>query len=263
MAGETEGTTAASETSTEGATSTENQQATTEESQNTNEGQQEGAAGTHQVPYSRFKQVNEEKKDLRVQNAELQQRLSALEQRASSTNTSTTSATDSLQLPEPPSNLDEKQRVAWYINTVGKSMIERELGMPVDQVKTLLSTVPAASKEAGRAEWANLCQNHGLDPTDERVVEMGIGFIKGNGMEPEDALKRIKSILGTKPAGEGTSVTPQETETSGVNGSMTAESILTWNKRDAADAAAKGQASKHLTIEEIIEAKKKERAASS
>lgn len=223
---------------------------TSAETQTTETGHDEGTATVaHQIPYSRFKQVNDKLRDSKLRIAELEEAVAA----------KSAATPVVLDLPEPPEGLTEKQRVAWYIQKVGRKAVEDEIGMPLSELKNLLKVVPETSRASNEQKWKDACAERGLDPKDERVLEMTVGFVKGNGMELDTAMDRVQSILKSTKAG----VAPkQRMENSGVNGSMTVEKLLTWDKDSATEAAKAGKRSQHLTIEQIIAEKKKRAAAS-
>jgi hypothetical protein len=253
------GTTATPD-SQDGNTNSQSQQATPEGAQNTDDGQQRGTdTGNQQIPYPRFKQVNDRLKEAKLRIAELEQANATSNASPPPGTTVAPGATaGSYDLPDPPANLNEKQRVAWYINTLGKQAVEADLGMSLADVKQLLSAVPDASRISAEQQWREACDAYGLDPKDEATLELAIGYVKGNNMDLDTAMSKVKQIVKPEaaPVTKGVS-TPQRMENTGVNGNLTAEDFLTWDKKAAVDAAHAGKRSRHLTIEEIIEAKRK------
>ena len=197
------------------------------------------------IPYSRLAKEIENRKKIELRTQELEAEL--LKAR-SATPAATVAEDDS----EPPEHLTERQKVKWYVEQDAKSLLSRELGMSLDQVKALLSTVPETAQESNQNKWTRACAQHGLDPNNREVQDMVRSFVKGGGHDVETAFELTKGYLGKAPPA---TVTPQRMENGTGTGAMTSENVgIVFDTRKARELAQAGKRSPDVSFLDILEA---------
>jgi hypothetical protein len=226
-----------------------------------------GGAGTT-VPYERMEeQVRQrEAADARAQQAEaaaeeLRQRLESLETEVRRPKTGPAAHGIPANLPEPPDDLNERQKVDWYVKSAMEryipSMLEQQVG-DIGQVKTGLTQLQQQTKQAAEAAWTGACTAAGLDPNNREVQAMAHAFCSptqqgGMGMALADGVKRIKGMLGGTSASNGGSPGASVESTPGATGGGSAEKFLPSTPEEAAQGARQGRRATHLSSQELIE----------
>ena len=113
-------------------------EATTTETTATPEAAKEEEKGP--IPYDRFAEINDERKASGRRVKELERELEQ-EREAKAPET----AAPSTELTEPPEHLSTREKVDFYVRQGAERLMQDKLGMNLDQVKTLLQTIPGVS----------------------------------------------------------------------------------------------------------------------
>lgn len=142
---------------------------------------------------------------------------------------------------------DVQEQARMLIEKHAKALLERELGMPLSQVKSALSATDTYGSDYAARQWQALCQEHDLDPQSEDVQAMVAGLAQG-GMDLDKAVERASRVFGNRKASERTAGVVEK----GVSGSMTKGDAVFWDTRSAVEAAQKGVRAKHIGMDEII-----------
>ena len=185
MADEPETTTDAGTVTDETPTDTTDDTAVTDTSADDSAGGDDGAVdddaasqdatGKTNVPYSRFKNVNERRKAAELENAELKGRLAALEPKREEAKTA--SPKDRLKgvTPADPTWTPAQQLEHYALETLEKhpEIIDRRIkelfGMDPAAAAATLSYSKVSNQRTIRGEFEQACREHGLDPANEGV----------------------------------------------------------------------------------------------
>jgi len=243
MSEETEQVASSTTESTEAAVTEES--TTSAETENT-----ETTSTDHMIPKSRLDEVIAQRNEAREQIATLE---------AAKTTVEETKQIDTSNLPDPPAGLTERQIIAWYVKHDAIPAIEEELGMSLKNAKTLLGTTKETSQDYTERRWTKMCEDNGMDPTNESTQAMFLGLCK-NKWSIEKSLKETAKVFGKKEANGKPKAPTATVETDGVTGVMTGTKIHARNKKHAHELAAKGVRADFQSLEEILEASKKEAA---
>jgi hypothetical protein len=224
------------------------------------DGDEDRARDRHTVPFERFDQVNEEKKKLQRQNAQLLAKLARKARQSEAPDGANSDAEDILEeLPAPPTTLSERQKIHFYVREglrrQIKPILEKLLGSEIDQVKAALAQAPTAAGHAAEAQYRDLCEQVGLDSknTVVRAAFRAMYAENSEELEPIDILKTIKGQIGGKPGSSDDP--PRRTVRALSSGSTPAtgiEKIFPRDKRHATELAMKGKKVPFFGVEEIF-----------
>jgi hypothetical protein len=232
---------AATETETEVSLETPDASAETENT--------EGDKGPKTVPYARFQEVIKDKNETKKQLDELTESYQELAARLPEPKEEP--AADA-EIPEPPAGLSPMQRVQWLVDQ-GVERALKKKGLSLDDLATVATTAPEASREAMYAKWSRECAKHKIDPEDKRAQRLCQGFIAGE--QNPDLAKVVEEIAGLLPK-TAKVPGPTKVETDGVTSTMTVKDFLPRDKKEATEAARKGHRAPAFTTEEILQRKR-------
>jgi hypothetical protein len=161
---------------------------------------------------------------------------------------------------EPPATLNPRERARWIVEQDARKLLEREFGMPLQDLKTLIATTKTTAEDYAQRTWRQGCERHRLDHENREVQEMVAGLVKGAGLKLEDAFARAGKLYGKTDAGQaaGASV-----ETSSQTGTMSRERVVPRDRQHAQELAEKGITIEQQSSHELIRAavdKERERA---
>lgn len=191
----------------------------------------------HMIPKSRFDEVIAERNELR-------KKMEALSQPKDEPETQ--EQTESVEIPAHIT--DPMRRAQYLVDKFSKQTIERELGMPLADVKRLLGTTQETSRDYAKRRWVDECGKHGLDPQNREVEEYVVGLVKGVGKPLDEAMAAAKKLFGKRNGETKTA----SVETDSVAPVMTRATTVPRNKKDAVAMAHKGERAPKTTIEEIL-----------
>jgi hypothetical protein len=179
---------AATETETEVSLETPDASAETENT--------EGDKGPKTVPYARFQEVIKDKNETKKQLDELTESYQELAARLPEPKEEP--AADA-EIPEPPAGLTPMQRVQWLVDQ-GVERALKKKGLSLDDLATVATTAPEASREAMYAKWSRECAKHKIDPEDKRAQRLCQGFIAGE-QNPDEGAATLSGLhrRGTEP----------------------------------------------------------------
>jgi hypothetical protein len=220
------------------------------------------------IPYDRFKEVNDKYKTAREEAEALAREKEDIQRKydeavASKRTEVDTGAGQETELPTPPAGLSERQAVDWYVREGAERMLKERLGMSLDDLATLVKSVPQAANYAQERQWEALCTKHGLDPNSRDVQEVAQGLLysAGDKADPDKVVGRVAEMLGVKkPSSTEQPPSPSRVETDGVGSQLTAEDFMPRNKTEAHKAAAAGKRMPFLSTDEILKRTKQQRA---
>jgi hypothetical protein len=208
------------------------------------------------IPYDRFAQVNDQKKEAIERAARLEAEL----EQARATKPAET-VVPTAELTEPPEHLSQREKVDFYVRQSARNMIREELGMDLQQAKGLLEAIPSVSDATYEQQWERMCTAKGLDPKDRVVQDLTRGLVKGSGHEVEDALNVVADLVGKKTA-VTTATPPQRMENDATTGTMTDKSVeLVFDKASARKLAEQGKRAPLLSAVDILKAADSKRKA--
>lgn len=209
--------------------------------------------GSKTVPYGRFREVNEKAKANAAKAAQLEAELAEL--RKTQVKPAPAEEYKPQEMEAAPAELSELQRVDWYVRKGVErhfpDLVKKAFGMEPEEIRTLLGTQRETSKDYAERTWTTLCGEVGLDPKDRTIREITGGLV-GRGKSIPEALKLVASFTKAKPVAKATGKTVTPAESNGVTDVMTAETVLTFDKKQAAELARQGKRVAHKTIEEIL-----------
>lgn len=191
------------------------------------------------IPKGRFDEVLGERNTLREEKREFENRMAALESKLTPKEESA--------LPDPPSNLSERETIEWYVENGATRAIENKLGMSLDAARTLLAGSKATAEQSNEARWNSLCAKHKLDPSDRMVQATVTGLMQGGKMTPEEAVKQTATRFGAftkKPV----ATVPDGTQ----SGVMTQSDRQPKTREEAVEMAQAGQIAKQRSTLEIL-----------
>ncbi len=198
----------------------------------------------HMIPKSRLDEVLGKERDATARVAELEaEKQTALDEAEAK-------ATAASGEEQPPDNLDERQRVRWFVEQDSKAMLERELGMDLTSAKAILSGSVNTNRNDAMRLWREHCDVAKLDPENEDVQVM-VGGLTKMGVPLKEAFAKVSKMNTAPPA----KVEPTATvETAGVTGVQTTSPHYSNSRKEAAAMAAKGERATQLSSQELIEA---------
>lgn len=222
--------------------------------------QAETSAGTENtdtqagmVPSGRLREEAEKRRAAERELEEAREKLQALEQRDTAS-TGQAGNGEAHTDDEPPPNLDARARARWIVEHDTKRYIEHELGMPLADAKTILTSSVSATNEQAKRTWREGCKKHGLDPESKEIVRVVRGLVKEGGFTFEDAMTKAEKLYGQATSGQGgqTETTSASVETTGHTGTMSADRIVPRNPKHAQELAEKGVTIAHQSLDELI-----------
>ncbi len=218
---------------------------------------QESSAGTEKsekspmIPKARFDEVNQRMKRAEEQNEELASRLEDVQAKLEQLATRSSGDQDS-KLPQPPGNLSRDEQVKWYVENYSRAMLEREFGMPLQELKTLFQAIPETSRNASMLQYQRNAEAAGLDPTDKETAKY-VGTLMKGGAKMEDAIAFVARALGKKPPKK----VPPQLETDGVVPMMVQDNAFADTPEEAVKLASQGKTIPHRRFEDVIRRSKK------
>ena len=204
--------------------------AETETTEPVNVAEEEG-----KIPYLRFNKVVRERNESREREAEKDRRIAELE--------ASTSRPEETGEPD-----DSREQARKMIETDAAAWFERELGMPIADVKARIAATDNYGQDYVERQWAEACSKHGLNPQDEDVQSFVGGAVNYQGLKLEDAVAKAAKRFGTPTESKPTA----SVEDGGVTGTMTRSDKVFWDAKSASEAAKKGIRSPDVDIMDII-----------
>jgi len=218
----------------------------------------QAAAGTN-VPYSRFKSVNDKRKAAEAKSAELEAKLAALSPKAEPVAPKDRLKRALKPAPEGSTPLEAMEHYALEtLEThpeIFDQWFESKFGMPADQAAATLAHTTTTTREAIRSQFDAACGERGIDPKNPAVQD-AVGRMMDS--------KKYRSFgealdVFVKPKATTTTVTKKSTpkgpESSGVDvDGLSRVRILPKSAREASELAAKGQRVEHMSVSDILRA---------
>lgn len=227
-------------------------QATSESSGGT-ESTQENSE--NMVPQSRFKEVIDERNTAREELGGLKERIAALE-----TEGDPGEKNEAVyETKAPPEGLSKEQEIEWWVRKFSgpqvQEIVEKELGMSLQDAKVRLDKSDETAKTAEQTQWNNACAVAGLDPNDSDVqgIASGLARTMGEGANIADVLSKTAKYVGATKKANGD--TGANVEQGGVSGVMASPDWVPKNSADASAGAKSGRRAKHRSTVDIIEAR--------
>jgi hypothetical protein len=186
-------------------------------------------AEENRIPQSRFSKVIRERNEAREELEELKAKAAPP--------------------PEPEEQTDDTREAARkMIEQDAEALLERKLGMSLDEIKNRLTGTEQVQQDHAERQWARMCEPHGLDATSEDLQAYVGGLVKYQNVPTEKALERASKIFG-----KATSEKPSASvESDTVTGTMTTEDKVFWDAKSATEAAKKGIKGRHVPLDEIV-----------
>lgn len=210
------------------------------------------ATQTGTVPQSRFNEVTREKNSLREELAASKAKIEVME---SVSETEASSTDTSVDEDAPPSGLNDREKLKWYVEKDSRKYIEKELNMSLSDVKDRLANANNADQNAKRVLWENLCKPLGLDPNDRRVIAVAKTIAEDSpDLSEGDVMKQAADLFVKKEA-------PVK-DNSGILESFGVSPVTNtsdWIPKDSADAARgahEGKRAKDRSTLEVLAARK-------
>lgn len=218
-------------------------ESTSAETENT-EAAPEAPAAPGPVPYTRFREINEEKKGLRAENEALKAELAELKKPAKPA---------APELAEPPAHLSPDQKVQWYVEHHARGLLKRELGLDLAEIKAALEVSRALAGDHAERSWSEVCRANNVDPKDPAVRKEAAELLRA-GVPVEKAAK-VAAMLAKGNGKQTPAGTAANAETGGGMSStqMMKDDWATFSKEEAVDAAHRGKRAPHLTVEQIFQ----------
>lgn len=199
----------------------------------------------HMIPKSRLDEVIGKQRAAEEERDALQVKVAGYEK----PDPPTPSATEDMA----PDHLEERDRIRWFIENDSRKMIEKQLGMKLEDAKTLLSTSRVTAESDANRRWKEGCDSRSLDPKSKDVQEMVLGLTK-IGVKVDEAFDRVAKLgVGTVSKSNEPSTPSASVEDTGVTGVMTKKEVYATNAREAVDLASKGIRARQKSSQEIIE----------
>jgi len=213
-------------------------EATSAETENTEEQKPQ------MIPMRRFKEVIEERNTLRDDYQALKQRLDAIESKSRETEQKPT-------VKQPPSNLSQEEQVRWVVHQYATELLEEKFGMPLDDIASVLKTVPETARDTKQRRYTEMCSRFGIDPDNEDAQAYMVGLMKAQGDKAnlDTVFERAGKLFGKKQEAKKPTATVEE---KGVTGTMTGDRVIFKNAKEATEAASKGITAHRETIEEVL-----------
>ena len=217
------------------------------------------AAGKTNVPYSRFKNVNERRKAAEARTAELEARLAALTPKEE---VKPVAPKDRLKgLKAAPMDMSPIEQMEFYglqaleaHPEILDQWFERKFGVKPEAAAATLAHSTVSTRDQIRSQFETACAARGLnskDPNLQAIVgsAMDTGKFKSFG-EAMDVFVKPKTN-GTSPK----KVVGKGAESEGVDvGGLSRVRVLPKNAKEAGVLAAKGQAIEHVSVTDILKA---------
>jgi len=221
-------------------------------------------AGTKtNVPYSRFKSVNERRKAAEARTAELEAKLAALTPKEEA---KPTQPKDKLKrtLTPAPADMTPLEQMEYYglqtLEThpeIFDAWFEKTFGIPADQAAATLAHATTTTRETIVAQFEKACEDRGLDPKNPSVQD-AVGRLMDskkyrNFGEAMDVFVKPKpsAPIQKKPATKGA-------ESEGLAlGGFSRVAVLPKTAKEAGILAAQGKAIEHVSVSDILRASMK------
>jgi hypothetical protein len=175
---------------------------------------------------------------LEIQEAEFQElkeQMAAL-QAATATQEPETPVVDTTT-DAPPADGTQEDHIRWYVEKYSlpavEAMIEKRLGMKLEDAKAALGTTVVQGKDYALREWRRLCKESGLDSEDKEVQPF-VGGLSTVGVKPDEAIKRVAKLMGAK-ARPAASV-----EVGGITNTMARSNRRPTTREEVAEMSKKG-----------------------
>ena len=230
-----------------------------EEESTEDSGTDQETKGETNVPYSRFKSVNERRKAAEAKLAEVEAKLAAATPKEGP---KPPSPKDKLKrgLKPAPADMTALEQMEYYaLETLEQhpeildAWFERKFGMPADQAAATLAHTTTTTRETIVAQFEKACSERGLDPKNPAV---------------QDAVGRMMDSKNYKTFGEAMDVfvkpktngnPPRKivkgAETSGVDVvGLSRVRVLPKTAREAGILAAQGKSIEHVSVSDILKA---------
>lgn len=211
------------------------------------------------VPYARFHEKVRESSRREEENRELRQQIARLETKLEQStvppakprsNGDTSTALS--ELPPPPQGASQSQTILHYVKEslrrspdVVREVME-ELGVSVDTLKEMATTVPSLAQRSAENEWKQMLAEAGL--RDSSLVRMAYKAAMTEGLTPQQALELIQKDA-PKAAKKSSSSVALST---GAVSSAPAEEIFPKSKRHATELALAGKTIRQPDIDEVF-----------
>jgi len=203
------------------------------------------------LSYKRFVEINAQRKKANDRADRFEKELKLAKESASA------EPPTAVELTEPPEHLSQREKVDFYVRQGAERLMQEKLGMNLDQVKTLLQTIPGVSDATYEQQWQRMCEAKGLDPNDRTIQDLTRGLVKGSGHDVQDALSVVANLIGKKKAATS-ETTPQIMENGATAHTMTKENVdFVWDKGAAMTLASQGRRVDNASAVDILKAAEK------
>jgi hypothetical protein len=215
--------------------------------------------GETNVPYSRFKSVNERRKAAEARAAELEAKLAAATPKEEPKPVSPRDRLKRTLTPAPADMTPLEQMEHYALQTIElhpeilDSWFESKFGMPADQAAATLAHTTTTTRETIVAQFEKACGDRGLDPKNPAVQD-AVGRMMDS--------KKYKSFgeamdVFVKPKTNGTAprkvVKGAETQCVDVVG-LSRVRVLPKTAKEAGVLAAQGKSIEHVSVSDILKA---------
>lgn len=217
----------------------------------------------NQIPYARFKKINDERKALLEENARLKASAPKPSEPVADPKSKLTG-----KLKVAPAGLNEMEQMEWYIANgvelhaprVVETFMQEKFGMSLDAASAILAQSGQMTHETIVTRFEAACKDRGLDPRNEALRD-SIGFImdKNKFTRFDDAFNALYGE--TKAAPAAPKRRPNGAEVGGVQGSgLSKVSALPFTTAEATKLAAEGKRIGTPTVTEILAARQEKTA---
>ncbi len=218
------------------------------------------------VPLARFQEQGQEiqqereaRQQLETQLDGLNKRYDTLMARLDNPSKPTPDSKDALPgfdgLPEAPKDFTNLQAAYWHIREGLKRdlpQLLRDQGVPLDQLKSV--DLEGMQATAMARTYIGACAEAGIDAANGNTRLAYAHLVEG-GMEPQKAAAQLKENGAPEPKRSATPITSGSSATAGV------ENIMPRDSAHAGALAAKGTRIPNYGINDVLAARKKQRAA--
>lgn len=168
---------------------------------------------------------------------------------------------------EPPEHLSPREKVRWYVERDAGSLIERQLGMSLDQARRLLAGTPNVANDYAERKWRDYCGRFELDPEASDVQDFVVGLYRaskdrGQEIPIEDLFKRAQKIFGKAAPPQkanGNTEAKATVENQGLTGVMSRERVIPRDRKEAGELARKGVRVPNASMEEIFASRRSQK----
>ena len=206
----------------------------------------ETAPQEHMIPKSRLDEVIGQKRAMEDQLIAAKAKLEALEPKE-------TAPAEPAKAEEPPVGMDQHQQLRWYVERYSNDMIEKKLGMSLEDASQALSGARKTGQDYASRRWAQECEKHSIDPNSEEAAKMVTALVHAE--TPLDEAFSTAAKLYGKPQETQAVTQTASVETAGISPVMAREGRIAKNKDEATEMATKGQSVKRQSSQEIIDAR--------